>query len=76
MSTVRVYVNGRGVDAPSGGSALDAVRAADPELADRIAAGTRALTDSRGLPVPAQADLYEGAIFRVVANRGGEGTSA
>lgn len=76
MSTVRVYVNGRGVDAPVGGSALDAVRAADPELADRVAAGARALTDSRGLPVPAQAALYEGAIFRVVASRGGEGTSA
>jgi hypothetical protein len=76
MTTVRVYVNGRGVDAPAGGSALDAVRVADPELADRVAAGTRALTDSRGLPVPAQATLYEGAIFRVVSARGGEGPSA
>jgi hypothetical protein len=76
MSTVRVYVNGRGIDAPAGGSALDAVRLADPELAERIAAGARGLTDSRGLPVPAQAALYEGAIFRVVSARGGEGPSA
>lgn len=72
MTTVRVYVNGRGVDAPAGGTAVDAVRVADPELADRVAAGTRALADSRGLPVPAEATVYEGAIFRVVAARGGD----
>jgi hypothetical protein len=76
MTTVRVYVNGRGVDAPAEGTALDAVRVADPELADRIATGTRAITDSRGLPVAAQATLYHGAIFRVVAARGGDAPSA
>jgi hypothetical protein len=76
MTTVRVYVNGRGIDAPAGGSALDAVRVADSDLADRITAGTRGLTDSRGLPVPAEAPLYEGAIFRVVSARGGEGPPA
>ena len=69
MSTIRVYINGRGVDAPAGGTALDAVRVADAALADRIASGERALTDSRGLPVPAQSAVYQGAIFRVVANR-------
>ena len=70
--TVRVYVNGRGVDAPEGGTALDAVRSFDPALADRIASGDRALTDSRGLPVAATSIAYHGAIYRVVANRGGE----
>lgn len=68
-ATVRVYVNGRGVDAPAGGSPVDAVRVADPALADAIVAGERLVTDSRGLPVEAGAPLYHGAIFRVVANR-------
>ena len=67
---VRVYVNGRGVDAPAGGTALDAVRAADAAAADDIAAGRRALTDSRGLPAPHDAPIYDGAIFRIVAARG------
>lgn len=68
-ATVRVYVNGRGVDAPASGSPVDAVRVADPALADAIAAGDRLITDSRGLPVESGMTLYNGAIFRVVANR-------
>lgn len=66
---VRVYVNGRGVDAPSAASPVDAVRVADPALADAIVAGERLITDSRGLPVEAGMALYNGAIFRVIANR-------
>ena len=66
---VRVYVNGHGVDVPPGASALDAVRAADPEAAARIDAGERALTDSRGLPIAPDAAAYAGAIFRVVSSR-------
>lgn len=69
MSSVRVYVNGRGVDAPEGATAVEAVRAIDAELASAIQSGDRALTDSRGLPVPAESLVYLGAIFRVVANR-------
>lgn len=69
MNTVRVYVNGRGVDAPAGGTALDAVRAADPGAADEIAAGRRALTDSRGLPTAPETAIHDGAIFRIVAVR-------
>ena len=68
-ATVRVYVNGRGVDAPADGSPVDAVRVADPSLADAIVAGERLVTDSRGLPVEGGAALYDGAIFRVVSNR-------
>lgn len=68
-ATVRVYVNGRGVDAPASGSPVDAVRIADPTLADGVAAGERLVTDSRGLPVESNAALYNGAIFRVIANR-------
>lgn len=68
-TTVRVYVNGRGVDAPASGSPVDAVRVAEPALADAVAAGERLITDSRGLPVEVGMALYNGAIFRVVANR-------
>ena len=73
MSTVRVYVNGRGVDAPAGGTALDAVRIADPIAAEEIEDGRRALTDSRGLPAPPDAPIYQGAIFRLVSTRGRAG---
>jgi hypothetical protein len=68
-ASVRVYVNGRGVDAPAGGLPVDAVRIADPALADCVAAGDRLITDSRGLPVVPDEVIYSGAIFRVVANR-------
>lgn len=66
---VRVYVNGHGVDVPADATALDAVRIAEPATADRIAAGERAVTDSRGLPVAADSALYNGAIFRITSNR-------
>ena len=67
--TVRVYINGRGVDAPAQGTALDAVRIADPIAAQEITDGRRALADSRGLPAPADSAIYQGAIFRLVAVR-------
>ena len=68
-ATVRVYVNGRGVDAPADGAPVDAVRLVDASLADAIVAGDRLVTDSRGLPVEGGTTLYDGAIFRVVSNR-------
>ncbi len=67
--TVRVYVNSRPVEAPDAGNVLDAVRALDAELADQVAAGTRVVTDSRGLPVEATTPLVVGSIFRVVHAR-------
>ncbi len=75
-ATVRVYVNGRGVDAPADGAPVDAVRLLDPALADAVASGQRLVTDSRGLPVAAGEALYHGAIFRVIANRPRAGTRA
>ncbi len=66
---IRVYVNARGVDVPAGSVALDAVRAFDPSTADLVAARDRALTDSRGLPVEPDANLYMGAILRIVSGR-------
>lgn len=68
-TTVRVYVNGAGVDVPAGATVVDAVRLADPASADRVVAGERAVADSRGLPVAGDAPLYNGAIFRVISNR-------
>ena len=69
MTTVRVYFNGRGIDAPVDVSALDALALHDPALADAVRAGTRALVDSRGLGVDAGTTVHGGAIFRVVSAR-------
>ncbi len=70
-TSVRVYVNGRGVDAPAPGQAIDAVRAWDAQVAEEIAAGRRALTDSRGLPLDPATPVFSGLIMRVVAHRAG-----
>ena len=67
--TVRVYVNGRGIDVPAACTTLDAVRLADPAAAEALVAGTRALTDSRGLPAAPDAPVHGGAIFRIVSAR-------
>ena len=66
---LRVYVNERGVDVPPGATALDAARAHDPGEGDAVAAGTRLLTDSRGLPVDPASAAYGGAIYRLVPAR-------
>ena len=67
--TIRVYVNGRGVDVESGSSLLDAVRAFDESVAAAVTAGDRALTDSRGLPVTSESPAFTGAIVRVVSGK-------
>jgi hypothetical protein len=66
---VRVFVNERGVTVPSGSSALDAVRVLFPDDAEGIESGRLRLTDSRGLPTPAETPVNGGAIFRVVTAR-------
>jgi len=67
--TVRVYVNGSGVDAPANGTALDAVRLWNAAAAAEVERGARALTDSRGLPTPPDTPVHGGAIFRLVSAR-------
>lgn len=67
---MRVFVNGVGLDAPAGGTALDAVAAHSPADADAVRDGTMIVTDSRGLPVPADTALFNGALFRLIPNRG------
>ena len=69
--TVTVFVNARAVQVPAGATALDAVRAFDAAQGDAYAAGTRGVTDSRGLPVAATAPVHGGAIFRLVSARAG-----
>jgi hypothetical protein len=69
MTNVRVFVNARGYDVSAAATAVDAVRAADVAEADAVVAGTRMITDSRGLPVPADTPVYAGVIYRTVANR-------
>jgi hypothetical protein len=66
---IRAYVNGKGVDVPVGASAIDAVRAYDAAAADQVAAGERALTDSRGLPLEPASVLVGGSIMRIVSGR-------
>lgn len=68
-TTLRVFINERGVSVDVGATALDAVRALLPEEADAIVAGRRRLTDSRGLPVDATEQPVNGAIYRVVSAR-------
>lgn len=67
--TLRVFVNGSGVDVPAGSSVLDAVRALDAAAAEEIRAGTRAAVDSRGLPVTAETPLHGGFVLRIVSAR-------
>jgi hypothetical protein len=69
MTTVRVFINGSGVDAPSEGTALDAVRVWDTSAAQELEHGERRLTDSRGLPIGAEVPVFAGAIFRVLPAR-------
>lgn len=66
----RVFVDGRGVDAPVGATALDAVRAASSALADEVLAGTRRITDSRGLDLAPDTPSHGGAVYRVLKVRG------
>lgn len=69
--TLTVFVNARAVQVPSGATVLDAVRAFDAAEADSLAAGTRGVTDSRGLPIASSTAVHGGAIFRLVSARAG-----
>lgn len=70
---VRCFVNDVGVSVRAGAPALDAVRALDAALAERISAGEGHLTDGRGLPLPPESPVGPGDIIRAVisARRGG-----
>jgi hypothetical protein len=67
--SLRVFVNGTALSLDHGLTILDAVRAFDAQEADDVVAGTRAVTDSRGLPAALDAPLTGGAVFRIVSSR-------
>ena len=72
---IRVFVNASAVDLPAGADVAQAVRAFDPALEPRIAAGAAYVTDGRGIEVEPAARLSAGAILRVVVrSRRGDGT--
>ena len=64
--TIRVFVGTRGYDLTPPATALDAIRASDPSLADAVTSGARRITDSRGLDVAPETAAYAGAIYRVI----------
>ncbi len=66
---VRVFVNGAAVSAPRGATVIDAVRTHDASIADALVAGTRAATDSRGLPVALDEPVSGGMVLRIVSAR-------
>lgn len=66
---VRAFVNGAGVRVRQPATVLDAVRAADPALADAVTRGERAVADSRGLVVDPETPVHGGAVLRVVSPR-------
>lgn len=67
--TIPVFVNAARVDVRDDATALEAVRAFDAEAAVEVERGTRLVTDSRGLPVAADAPVAAGSIFRLVSAR-------
>jgi hypothetical protein len=70
MTSARVFVNGVGLDVPTGSTALDAVRRWSDAAADAVTRGASVITDSRGLPAAAETPIQAGAIFRVIPARG------
>ena len=72
---VLVFVNSERVRIAPDATVLDAVRAWSAEAAAEVEGGQRSVTDSRGLPIPLDAAVHGGAIFRLVSarDRGREG---
>jgi hypothetical protein len=69
VADIRVFVNGRGLDLAGDATALGALRASDPDEAEAVDRGERAITDSRGLPVEPDDRVFAGAIYRTVRAR-------
>ena len=66
---LRVYVNERALDAPSGATVAEAVALASEELGALVRAGVAAITDARGLPVAGGDPVTAGLILRVMPSR-------
>jgi hypothetical protein len=63
---VRVFINAGSVEVPAGTDVRGAIRAHDPELEARAAAGGALVTDARGLHLPLDGALAAGSILRVI----------
>jgi hypothetical protein len=76
--SIRVFVNASPVEVPAGADVREAIRAHDPGLERRAAAGAALITDARGIEVPLDAPLEAGSILRIVvrARRGEPDTDA
>jgi hypothetical protein len=73
----RVYLNQRAVDLPAGTSVAGAIRLAEPQLSEAVESGKAKVTDGRGLDLPLDQTLTNGAILRViVSSRRGPGDSS
>ena len=68
-SSIRVFVNGTAISLEHGRTTLQAVEAFDAAAAGELVAGTRAVTDSRGLPVALDAPVAGGTVLRIVSAR-------
>ena len=67
--SLRVFVNATAVDVTPGATALDCVRTWRADEADAVAAGSRVITDSRGLPIASDSTAQAGSIYRTITNR-------
>jgi hypothetical protein len=67
--SIRVFVNGTGLSVAHGKTVIDAVRAFDLAEAEAAIGGARAVTDSRGLPLPLDTPLTGGTVLRIVSAR-------
>lgn len=69
MTSLRVYINGTGLEVAAGATVRDALRTWDERAAVAAEQGERAVTDSRGLPVSLGDPLVHGSILRVTGSR-------
>jgi hypothetical protein len=63
---MRVFVNAVPLEVGQDADVRGAVLALDGELERKLVAGTAFVTDARGIEVPLESALAEGAILRVV----------
>lgn len=65
---MKIFINERPVESTEGTNVLSAIRAFDPLLADRMAAGRAYATDGRGVRLSGAEPLRAGAILRVIVS--------
>lgn len=66
---MRVFVNAAPVDVDAGATAFDCIQRWRDDEANEILSGRRVITDSRGLPIPADTRAQAGSIYRTIPNR-------